>query len=182
LFIALKRLSDPLPGNITTKADASYTKIAFLQSEGADKFYEKWPSNRWDTYDESFGALEVNLEAYPTFVGNERILVVARKHLARLPLTAEYLARPLLSVSKTEVVAGNDFYTLKIEDSPNERIVVRYSLNGGKPADAPMSLNEAGETRINVGPEIARGEYRLLAYRKEIEILWHNTDVTVTVR
>jgi len=182
LFVALSRLPDPLPENIITKPGAPYTKIAFFQSEGADKFYEKWPSNRWDTYDKNFGALEVNLEAYPTFVGNERILVVARKHLARLPITAEYLAHPLLSVSKSEVVAGNDFYVLKVEDLPNTTIVIRSSLDGGTPVDTPMTVNDMGETRIDIGAGIAKGKYHLLAYRKAVETLWHNVDVTVEVK
>jgi len=182
LFIALSRLPDRLPDNITRNPEAPFTKVAFLQSEGPDKFYEKWPANRWDTYDKVFSGLEVNLEAYPTFVGNERILVVARRHLARLPITARYLARPLLTVSKTEVVAGNDFYVLKIEDLLNANVLIRYSLNGAAPMETPMSLNELGETRIEVGPDIAKGEYRLLGYRKDIELLWHNVDVTVRVK
>lgn len=183
LFIALSGLPDRLPDNITKKPEAPFTKIAFLQSEGPDILYEEWPSNRWDTYDKVFSGLEVNLEAYPTFVGNERILVVARRHLARLPITAQYLADPLLTVSKTEIVAGNnDFYVLKIEKLPNANVVIRYSLNGAAPLEAPMSLNGLGETRIDVGPDIAKGEYRLLGYRKDIDVLWHNVDVTVRVK
>ena len=131
--------------------------------------------------DKTFGAMEVNLEAYPTFVGNERILVVARKHLARLPITARHLAR-LLAVSKREVVAGNDFYILRIKDFPNSNVVVRYSLNGAEPIDAQMALDKLGEKRIDVGPDVAKGEYRLLAYRKDAETAWHDADVTVTVK
>jgi len=182
LSVVLSRLSDPLPGNITTKPDAPYTRIAFLQSEGADKFFEKWPSNRWDTYDKTFGGLEVNLEAYPTFVGNERILVVSRKHFGRLPLTAQYLAYSKLWVSKTEVVAGNDFYILKIKDFPDVNVLVRYSVNDGVPVEATMSLDNLGEKRIDVGPNTARGKYRILAYRKDVETIWHNVDVTVAVK
>ena len=93
LFVLLNRLDNTVPSNITTKPDALYTKVAFLQSNGPDKFLE-WPANKWDTYDTTFGGMEVNLEAYPTFTGNERILVVSRKNFGRLPMTVEDLSHP----------------------------------------------------------------------------------------
>ena len=92
-FVLLNRLANPVPSNITTKPDVLYTKVAFLQSDGPDKFLE-WRANKWDTYDTTFGSMEVNLEAYPTFTGNERILVVSRKNFGRLPMTVEDLSHP----------------------------------------------------------------------------------------
>jgi hypothetical protein len=81
-----------VPGNLVTGPSTPYTKVAFFQSEGADKLWESWPSNWWGMYDKTFGPLEVNLEAYSTFVGNERILVVSAEKFKKLPLTEKDLA------------------------------------------------------------------------------------------
>jgi len=44
-------------------------------------------------YEVTFGSQEVNLDAYSTFAGNERIIVTSSEHFKKLPLkTAELLA------------------------------------------------------------------------------------------
>jgi 4-amino-4-deoxy-L-arabinose transferase-like glycosyltransferase len=88
LSAALNAARIPFPTNLVTNQDASFTKVAFFQTEGPDRFWHKdWPSNWWGMYDRNFGSLEVNLDAYSTFIGNERILVMSRAHFKRLPMT-----------------------------------------------------------------------------------------------
>jgi 4-amino-4-deoxy-L-arabinose transferase-like glycosyltransferase len=84
-----------LPSNIVTDSKKPYTRVAFLQSEGPelDKFWPKWPANWWGMYETTFGALEVNLDAYPTFVGNPRILLVSAEHFRKLPIQVQDLGR-----------------------------------------------------------------------------------------
>lgn len=182
LLTSLNRLPDPLPANVTGKPDAAFTKVALFQSEGPDTHSLNWPANFWNTYDKTFGAQEVNLEAYPTFVGNERILVVSKESLARLPVTPQSLAVPNFSVSKTEVTAGTDFYVLRIKNLPGGKAHVRYSLNGAAPAEAALTLDAKGEILIDIGPTVAKGSYRFLEYRSDLENVWHKVDVTVVVK
>jgi hypothetical protein len=75
-----------LPGNIVTDPHAAYTQAAFLQTEGPDA-KPNWPNNKWNLYKKIFGPLEVNLLAYTTFIGNERIIVMARDKMRLLPMT-----------------------------------------------------------------------------------------------
>jgi hypothetical protein len=184
LLVRLNRLPDSLPANIGTRTDAPYTKVAFLQSEGPDVFWEKWPANRWDTYEKTFGGLEVNLEAYPTFIGtgNERILVVDRERMNSLPVTADYLAAGKMSVSKHEVVAGKDSYILKIKNVSKSNVVLRFSFEGATEPEFVQMLDDNGEAQIDVPADVRKGSYRFIAYRKEDETLWHDIDVTVVVK
>jgi hypothetical protein len=91
---ALQKTVGALPGNIVADPQAAHTKVAFLQSESADIFWEKWPSNWWGMYETTFGPLEVNLEAYSTFVGNQRILVTTVEHFKKLPIKDATLQQP----------------------------------------------------------------------------------------
>ena len=84
--------SAAIPGNIITDTGKPYTKVAFLQSEGPEKLWPTWPSNWWGEYETTFGALEVNLDAYPTFMGNQRILLSTADHFRKLPLKLEDIA------------------------------------------------------------------------------------------
>jgi hypothetical protein len=95
LSAALQGLNDdPLPGNIVTDSAKPYTKVAFFQSEGPDKFWPWWPANWWNMYETTFGALEANLNIWPTFIGNERILLVTAKHFRWLPIKVADLRNP----------------------------------------------------------------------------------------
>jgi len=85
LFDALQSQTS-VPSNIVTDAKAPHDKTAFFQTEGPDIRWETWPSNVWGLYEEVFGPLEVNLEAYTTFIGNERIIVVTKENFRKLPL------------------------------------------------------------------------------------------------
>jgi 4-amino-4-deoxy-L-arabinose transferase-like glycosyltransferase len=100
-FFVSKKLTNVLqksvgniPSNIVADPQAAYTKVAFLQTESADIFWEKWPSNWWGMYETTFGPLEVNLEAYSTFIGNQRILVTTVEHFRRLPIKQAVLLEP----------------------------------------------------------------------------------------
>jgi hypothetical protein len=83
-----------LPENMLTDPKRPYTKVAFLQTEGPDVFWPTWPSDWFGMYETTFGALEVNLDAYPTFVGNQRILVVTAAHFKRLPINEAAMLTP----------------------------------------------------------------------------------------
>jgi hypothetical protein len=91
---ALQKSMGTIPSNIVADPQAAYTKVAFLQTESADIFWDKWPSNWWGMYETTFGPLEVNLEAYSTFVGNQRILVTTVEHFRRLPIRQAVLLEP----------------------------------------------------------------------------------------
>ena len=97
LSAALRSLPNtPVPANIVTDPGTAYTKVALLQSEGPDieKFARTWPSNRWGLYETTFGALEVNLDAYPTFVGNQRILLLTAGNFPKIPFKMQDLMTP----------------------------------------------------------------------------------------
>ena len=79
---------------MTADSSVDYTKIAFFQTEGADTHWETWPSNVWSLYERVFGPQEVNLEAYTTFIGNERIIVITKENFRKLPLKDTDLAVP----------------------------------------------------------------------------------------
>jgi len=182
LMRELKKVPDRLPSNIVSDAGTSFTKVAFLQAEGPEWYWETWPANHWGLYDATFGAQEVNLEAYPTFVGNQRVIVVSRKQLDALPVKVNELITPLLTLSKSEVVAGSDSYMLKIKDKPREKIHIAYSLDGGHPGEFTVDLDPNGEKRMDVGPGTQKGSYRFLSFRRHSESMWHNVDETVVVK
>ena len=94
LFGALRNTQAPMPANMTADSSVDYTKIAFFQTEGADTHWETWPSNVWGLYERIFGPQEVNLEAYTTFIGNERIIVITKENFRKLPLKDTDLAVP----------------------------------------------------------------------------------------
>src|SRR5262245_4259127 len=89
----LQQSTHQIPQNLVNNPDLPHSKVAFLQSEGPDAHWENWPSNWWGMYEVTFGSQEVNLDAYSTFAGNERIIVTSSEHFKKLPLkTAELLA------------------------------------------------------------------------------------------
>jgi len=92
LFVVLRNTQAPMPANVTADSSVHYTKVAFFQTEGADIHWETWPSNVWGLYERVFGPQEVNLEAYTTFIGNERIIVVTKDNFRKLPLKETDLA------------------------------------------------------------------------------------------
>jgi 4-amino-4-deoxy-L-arabinose transferase-like glycosyltransferase len=84
----------PLPANVVTDVNVRHTKVAFLQSESAYPFSNRWPSNAWGLYEKVFAPLEVNIEAYSTFIGNERILLVSSDKFKELPMKEADLSSP----------------------------------------------------------------------------------------
>ena len=83
-----------VPANVVTDPAMPHTRVAFLQTESADKLWEVWPSNKWGLYDKIFGPLEVNMEAYSTFLGNQRILQVTEETFRKLPIKESDLLIP----------------------------------------------------------------------------------------
>jgi 4-amino-4-deoxy-L-arabinose transferase-like glycosyltransferase len=94
LSTALQSLGDPFPRNIVMDSKVPYTKVAFFQTEGPDRFWPVWPANSWNLYERTFGALEVNLGIYTTFIGNQRILLLTARHYGRLPIKVEDMNNP----------------------------------------------------------------------------------------
>jgi 4-amino-4-deoxy-L-arabinose transferase-like glycosyltransferase len=182
LMTELRHLPDPIPANITGEPAAAYTKVAFLQSEGADELWATWPANRKNLYDRTFGALEVNLDRYPTFVGNRRILVVRREELRHFPFNSEYLTAPDFALSKTTVTAGSDFYLIRLKKLPGAKVILRYSYEGGAAEEFPVTLKAKGEAQFDVASDARKGAYRFLAYRRASESNWFDVDATVTVK
>jgi hypothetical protein len=97
LAVALQGAGLKMPPNMVTVPNAPHDEVAFLQSEGPDIFWRDWPSNWWGMYKETFGALEVNLDAYSTFVGNERILLTTTDHFKKLPMPQTSFANTVTS-------------------------------------------------------------------------------------
>jgi 4-amino-4-deoxy-L-arabinose transferase-like glycosyltransferase len=178
---ALDAFRAPAPGNVVTNPEAPHTKVAFFQSEGPIFFWETWPSNRWGIYEKVFAPLEVNIEAYPTFVGNQRILLMTTKNFKTLPIHEWDLASPLV-LSKAEVVAGIDSYTLAIRSLPGSAVTIRYSVDGADPEVFSTNLDYKGEATFDVGKSTRKGRYQILAFHREGETIWHSARATIVVK
>jgi hypothetical protein len=89
---------------------------------------------------------------------------------------------PTLTLDKTEVIAGKGDYTLSVKQMPNETLVVRYSVDGGAPGEMGVLLDSRGSVHFDVGSETPRGVYRLLAFRRKMDLFWFNTDASITVK
>jgi hypothetical protein len=92
LFSALRNENIALPANLVTDPSVPHNNVAFFQTEGPDVIWDRWPTNDWGLYKKVFGPLDVNLHAYTTFVGNERIIVITKKNLGRVPVTEAALS------------------------------------------------------------------------------------------
>jgi len=90
--------------------------------------------------------------------------------------------QPKMLVDKTEVAAGHGDYTLKIAEMPNEIVVVRYSLDGAEPVEMSAQLDSMGSVHFDVNAGTPRGVYRMLAFRRQQDLFWVNTDVAITVK
>jgi hypothetical protein len=90
--------------------------------------------------------------------------------------------RPKLVLDKTEVVAGRDDYTLKIAAMPNENVMVRYSLDGAEPVEMTAALDSTGAVHFDVGTETPRGVYRMLAFKRKQDVVWVNSEASITVK
>jgi hypothetical protein len=179
-----ENLHSTLPPNIVTDPRTAYTKVAFLQSEGPDTFWERWPQNWWGMYERTFGPLEVNLEAYPTFVGNERILVVTRKNFEALPLRSTDLFVPpadaplatfgqrkfTVHVSRDIVTAG-DRYILTLTGVEEREVFISYALNG-KTSEFRTSVGTDGSIDFHVAKDTTQGTYNFLAVRSSRDAVW----------
>jgi hypothetical protein len=98
------------------------------------------------------------------------------------PVLAEWLHRPTLKLSKTEVVAGRDFYVLSIEEMPNHKVNIRYSIDGAPPETFSVVLDSKGETRFDVGASTRKGTYHMTAISQEGSPVWTDTDAVVRVK
>jgi hypothetical protein len=86
LAAALHDASVSVPANVVSDPAAPHNKVAFYQTEAVETRWETWPSNAWGLYDRVFGSMEVNPEAYTTFIGNDRIIEVTKEKFSMLPI------------------------------------------------------------------------------------------------
>jgi hypothetical protein len=87
-----------------------------------------------------------------------------------------------LKVSKTAVIAGTDFYVLKIDNLSKSKVDLRYSLDGIPQPEFPIFIDEQGEIRIDVPLTTKKGSYHIRAYKPELDNVWHYADATVVVK
>jgi hypothetical protein len=104
-----------------------------------------------------------------------------------LALTGVWIARPIqstpeLRLDKTEVVAGQGDYNLKVAEMPNEYVVVRYSVDGAEPGEMTALLDSAGSVHFDVLAETPKGVYRMLYFKKKGDLFWIPTDTAITVK
>ena len=91
-------------------------------------------------------------------------------------------SQPKLILDKTEVVAGQGDYTMKIADMPNENVVVRYSIDGAAPGEMTALLDANGAVHFDVQETTPRGVYRMLAFKRKQDLFWLDTDAAITVK
>jgi hypothetical protein len=114
--------------------------------------------------------------------GSYSVLVLGGLLWITRPVLAEWLHRPTLKLSKTEVVAGSDFYVLSIEEMANLKVNIRYSLDGAPPETFSVVLDSKGEKRFDVGASTRKGTYHLTAVSQEGSPVWTDTDAVVRVK
>jgi hypothetical protein len=90
--------------------------------------------------------------------------------------------QPKLVLDKTQVVAGQGEYTLKIAAMPNENVVVRYSVDGAEPGEMTALLDSTGAVHFDVGTETPKGVYRMLAFKRKQDVFWVNSDASIIVK
>ncbi len=114
--------------------------------------------------------------------GSYSVLVLGGLIEITRPVLVEWLHRPTLKLSKTEVVAGRDFYVLSIERMANLKVNIRYSLDGAPPETFSVVLDSKGETRFDVGASTRKGTYHMTAISQEGSPVWTDTDAVVRVK
>ena len=118
------------------------------------------------------------------YVPSTKIVRIAIAGLLTLALWPQHAPQtpPELAVSKTEVVAGKDSYTLSIEQMPRATVSIRYSIDGSEPQIFSVRLNSRGAIRIDVPEETRKGVYRLLEFRSEESPVWTPSTAVITVK
>jgi hypothetical protein len=95
---------------------------------------------------------------------------------------SQELSKPVIVLNKTEVVAGADSYTLKIEPWAGRVVVVRYAVDNGKTEEFRVVLDSNGEVRLDVAADVRKGAYRFLEFRAGDTEQWIPTREAVTVK
>jgi hypothetical protein len=93
-----------------------------------------------------------------------------------------YVNRPKIVLDRREVIAGKNSYTLKIAAFADERVAIRYTINGGPSQTFAASLNTQGTMTFPVSESTLRGVYRFTAFRKFADSEWIPSDVQIVVK
>ena len=75
IFSEIASLEDPIPSNVSENVTERTDKLVFYASEGMENPTD-WPRNQPGLATEIFGPWEVNFDYYPTWAGDDRILVM----------------------------------------------------------------------------------------------------------
>ena len=86
-----------------------------------------------------------------------------------------------LSLSRAEVEAGAESYTLGIAGAANVLVRVRYQIAGGLVRQFETRVDEDGEVTFRVGPDTMKGLYRFRAFRIPGQSEWIQADETLRV-
>ena len=86
-----------------------------------------------------------------------------------------------LSVSRPEVIAGQDSYTLQVEGASDTDVQVRYRLDDSVTQEFVTHLSGSGEVSFDVGSETPKGLYHFVGFRLAGETVWVVADETIRV-
>jgi hypothetical protein len=89
---------------------------------------------------------------------------------------------PVLELSRTEVVAGVDAYTLRVRGMEGESVDVGYRFEGGDEEYMRVSLDDAGEIAFDVSADTPRGTYTFTRVRRFVAGETFPVTGSVTVR
>lgn len=90
--------------------------------------------------------------------------------------------RPRLHLSESEVIAGRDSYTLSIPELASDRVVVRYSIDGGEVKEMEVILDSEGKVKFQVGPETVKGVYTFINFKPVNTLFWFESGDVLTVK
>jgi hypothetical protein len=76
--------SVPLPGHVETDPTRPTDFTVFNTAEAKSRWIGRWPANRSGTVVTTFGPREVNLDYYPTWLGDPRLVVMRTDRALRL--------------------------------------------------------------------------------------------------
>ena len=108
-------------------------------------------------------------------------LVICTAFIAKSTSDPITTGPPQLIISKTEVTAGEDAYTITILGARAQTVTIRYSLNGSSPQEFTVPLDSLGERTLDVPATTAQGTYRFLEFRLAEAPDWIPAQTTITV-
>jgi hypothetical protein len=86
-----------------------------------------------------------------------------------------------LRVSKNDVTAGRDAYSVLVRDVHNQSMTILYSLNEGQLKIFKANLDLNGQATFDVESSTPKGVYRFLAFKLTGSSEWIRSKATITV-